>query len=199
MRRIIRGLDVVIRRLKGVYEFSAETNCLLRLRLTSASHELRLPDVEIPAGSSVLELHLWNERVPPMPEKGPDLAWALKVQRMSIASFQAVAAHIRNDRQLANVKAIGGPTAMLTPGDPSGGESLMRRLGFVIFPYVNPLGRFGEFWENLYTWMLIWTFNAPSARHRQVLRMRRSEIWMSVEEFLRRYGPSHQPHVLIRA
>lgn len=63
----------------------------------------------------------------------------------------------------------------------------MRRLGFMVLPYHSPLGRFGEFWENFYTWMIIWAFNAASLRHRHLHRLRRSEVWMSVDEFLRRY------------
>lgn len=182
----------MLRRIYGVYEFSDSTDCLLRLRLTRVSHNLSLQDGKIATGSPVAEMHMWNEHVPAMPENGPDLAWALKMQRMSIASFQKLAAYIRKNQPSMNVKAIGGPTAMLIPGDPSGGESLMRRLGFSVFPYFNPLGRFGEFWENFYTWMLIWTFNATSARLHPILRLRRSEIWMSTNEFLRRYDVENQ-------
>jgi hypothetical protein len=57
-----------------------------------------------------------------------------------------------------------------------------------VFPYRGPLARFGEFWENLYTWGLMWTFNAASLRHRSLLRLRRAEVWMSAAELLARYG-----------
>lgn len=188
MRFFVRGIDRLFRLLQGVYEFSTSPTCLLRLRHTQVPHSLVLPDGEIPAGALVVELHMWNEHMPPFSDKGPDFAWALKVQRMSISSFRAVAAHLRGHPRIQEIKAIGGATAMLLPDIPSGGVSLMRRLGFTVFPYHNPLGKFGEFWENFYTWLLIWTFNAASTRHRSPLLLRRSEIWMSTDEFLRRYA-----------
>ncbi|MEX1246909.1 MAG: hypothetical protein WEA61_00375 [Anaerolineales bacterium] len=178
----------MLRRIYGVYEFTESPRCLLRLRLTGAAHALPLPDGEIAAGAAVVEMHMWNEHMPRIPSEGADFAWAKRMQRMSIESFRTAAAHIQNDPRLRKVKAIGGPTAMLTPDDPAGAESLMRRLGFTILPYHSPLGRFGEFWENFYTWLLIWTFNAASTRQQRLLRLRRSEIWMSISEFVRRYG-----------
>ncbi len=136
---------------------------------------------------------MWNEHVPRIPDVGPNFAWARKIQRMAIFSFKEAAAYIQNEPKIKENKAIGGPSAIFTWGIQSGGESLMRRLGFTILPYRNPLGRFGEFWENFYTWLLIWTFNAPSSRQRKLWLMKRSEIWMSASEFLRRYGYPSNP------
>ncbi len=187
MRSLIRALDRLLRSIYGVYEFSAAPDCLLRLRLTRAPHVLPLSGGEIKPGAPVVELHLWNEHVPIIPAEGPDFAWALKIYRMLNQSLQAAASHLQNEPRLSGVEAIGGPNATILPGQPSGGESLMQRLGFTVHPYNNRLGRFGEFWENFYTWMLIWTFNPASLQHRRLFRMRRSEIWMSKKEFLRRY------------
>jgi len=65
---------------------------------------------------------------------------------------------------------------------------MLQRLGFTVIPYHRSLGAFGEFWENFYTWMLMWTYNPGSLRYRGLWGLRRAEIWMSAEEFLRRYG-----------
>lgn len=200
MRALIRGLDRLLRCIYDVHEFCAAPNCLFRLRMSRAPHVLPLPDGEVGAGAPVVELHLWNEHLPRIPDEGPDIAWARRMHRMLIDSFQAVAAHIRHDPRSLNAQAVGGVTVMLVPGDPSGGESLMRGLGFTVLPHHSPLGRFGEFWENFYTWMLIWTFNTASLRQRRLLRLRRSEVWMSAEEFLRRYerasGVKHPERVI---
>jgi len=83
---------------------------------------------------------------------------------------------------------VGGATVLFAAGDASSGERLFQRLGFSTFPYRNPLGRFGEFWENLYTWALMWTFNAGSLKKRHLLQLQRTEVWMSTGEFLVRYG-----------
>ncbi len=187
MRALIRTFDGLLRRAYGVFEFCDDPNCVLRLRVTRASHTLSLQGNVLPAGTPVLELHLWNEHIPPIPPEGPDLAWAIRSRRMLIDSLRAVAHQIRYDPRLAGVQAIRGVTVLLPPGDGSGGRGLMKRLGFVVFPYCSPLGRFGEFWENLYSWGIMWAFNEVSLRHRQLIRLRRTEVWMSVNEFLRRY------------
>jgi hypothetical protein len=61
-------------------------------------------------------------------------------------------------------------------------------LGFTVLPYHNPLGRFGEFWENFYTWWIMWTYNQASLRHRRLFRLVRAEVWMTMAELLSRYG-----------
>jgi hypothetical protein len=62
------------------------------------------------------------------------------------------------------------------------------RLGFVVRPCRNRLGRFGEFWENFYTWFLMWTFNPASLRGRSLPGLRRMEMWMAAEDFMQRFG-----------
>lgn len=63
----------------------------------------------------------------------------------------------------------------------------MQRLGFSIMPYHKPLGRFGEFCENFYSWGLMWTFNPPSWRRRELFNLRRTGVWMSREDFVGRF------------
>lgn len=188
LRLFVRELDHWLRALQGVYEFSTDPQCLLRLSVERAPHILRLPDGEIEKGAPTVDLHLWNEHIPRIPAAGPDFGWALRVHRMLKGSLKAVATELQSDPRLAGVKAIGGANALILPGNPGGGEGLMKRLGFMVTPYRHPLGRFGEFWENSYSWLLMWTFNAASLRGRSLLALRRSETWMSRVEFLRRYG-----------
>ena len=192
MRSLVRGFDRFLRWALGVYEFCDDPDCLLRVRLTAAAHAVALPDRDVPAGAPILELHLWNERIPPLPPAGPDLAWAVKTQRMLMASFRALAGQMRRDRRLAGVQAVGGATVLCFTGDDSGGVKLFERLGFTVCPYHSPLGRFGEFWENFYTWAIMWAFNEATLRRRRLLRLRRSEIWMTTAEFLRRYGENRR-------
>ncbi len=184
MRALIRHFDQLLRRALGVFEYCDDPEGLLRIRITTAAHQVLLPHDTIPAGTPVLELHLWNEHIPPLPPHGPDLAWAARSTRMLMASFRKLARQMKADPRLAALQAVGGVTVLVSLG----GEGLFRRLGFTIHPYRNPLGRFGEFWENLYTWAIMWTFNQVSLRQRYLMRLRRSEIWMSREEFLQRYG-----------
>jgi len=189
MRALIRNFDSLLRRALGVFEFCDERECLFRLQLARASHDLCLSDdAEVRMGERVLMLHLWNEHVPPMGPAAPDLAWAVSVHRMLIHSLHRVAHWLAGQGALADVRAIGSVTVLILPGGNRGSMPLMRRLGFDVLPYRNPLGRFGEFWENLYTWGLMWTFNEASLRHRSLLRLRRAEMWMPADKFVQRYG-----------
>lgn len=188
MRGLIRRFDAFLRRAYGVFEFYDHPDCLFRLRVMRLTHDLDLGDRQVKAGAKVLELHFWNEHIPTIPPQGPTLTWAVRMQRMAIASLQAVARLILDDGELADVQAVGGMTVLVGPHTDRAAEKLFRRLGFVILPYHRPLGAFGEFWENLFTWAIMWAYNAATLRHRHLLKLRRSEVWMPIEEFLRRYG-----------
>jgi len=88
---------------------------------------------------------------------------------------------------------VGAATVLVPFGDPSGARSLLTFLGFCLMPAHNPLRRFGEFWENFCTWILMWAFNVASLHSKHLLRMRRIEAWIPFDEFLRRYGLDAQP------
>jgi hypothetical protein len=109
-----------------------------------------------------------------------------------LGSYRAAARWLADQPRMADVRAVGGVTALIAPDGGGGSVRLMQRLGFEVLPYRNPLGRFGEFWENLYTWWLMWAYNAASLRHRRLLRLRRTEFWMSARAFLERYGREHR-------
>ncbi len=129
-----------------------------------------------------------NERVLPLPAEGASLVWAVRMQRLFAGSLRLLARQMQDDPRLAGVIAIGGVTALLAPADHPGGVRLMEHLGFTVEPYRSLLGRFGEFWENFYTWWIMWTFNAASLRGRRLVRLQRAEIWMSREKLLDKYG-----------
>lgn len=187
MRWLIRRLDALARRACGVFVFCEDRECLLRLQVRGAPHTLHFPVEVVRAGEPVLMLHLWNEHIPPMPPAGPDLAWATRALRLLIHSLRAVSREMRKDPRLAGVRAVGGVTAVISPSEASGGAQLMKRLGFTVIPYHRPLGRFGEFWENFFSWGLMWTFNRPSWRRRKLFDLRRTEVWMSREDSVDRF------------
>jgi hypothetical protein len=187
LRALIRTFDTRLRRALGVFEFCQEPECLLRLQLAKARYNLCLPDMTIHAGEPVLLLHLWNERLPRIPAQGPDLGWARPMQRRFIYSMGLVAGYIQQSLKLVNVCAVGGVTVLAGPGN-DGGRQMLQRLGFTVVPYHRRLGAFGEFWENFYTWLLMWAYNPGSLRYKHLWGLRREEMWISVEALLRRYG-----------
>lgn len=188
MKHLIRVFDRFLRWAFGVFEFCGGPDCLLRVRHTTLAHPVTLAGETFEAGAAVVELHLWNEHLPPLPADGPTLAWAVRTQRRLRESFRALARQLPDDPRLADAQLIGGVTVLPLAGAHAGGVKLFEQLSFTILPYRNPLGRFGEFWENLYTWGVMWAFNAPTLAGRGLLRLRRSEIWMTRATLLRHYG-----------
>lgn len=189
MRALVRAFDRFLCRATGVFEFCDDPECLVRLQWARAPHDLVLSEgTRVRAGAPVLMLHLWNEHLPHPGADGPDLRWAAGVRRMLTRSFRQVARWLAEQPDGHRVEAIGGITVLAVSAD-GRPTPLIRHLGFDVFPYRRALGRFGEFWENFYTWAIMWTFNPVSLRGRSLLRLRRAEIWMSREAFLHRYGP----------
>jgi len=192
MRIIIRQFDSLVRWANGVFEFCDDPEGLLRLQVAHARHALDLSDgTHVCTGERVLLLHLWNEHVPPLRPGGSDLAWAAQLGRRLVQSMHAAGRWLAGQPHLADVRAVGGVTVLIALGDERGSWRWMRRLGFDVFPYEGRLGRFGEFWENLYTWGLMWTFNGASLRQRSLLGLRRAEFWMPAGRFVRDYGAEY--------
>jgi hypothetical protein len=158
---------------------------MFRLQFTRAPHLIRLPDGDVPHGAPVLGLHFWNEHMPQIPEEGAITAFAVRGVRMLRDSFRQMAYTVRDHPDMADIRAIGGSGILIYPGAGPGAENLLRRLGFTIFPYRHPLGAFGEFWENLYTWALVWTYNKVTLERRRLLGLKRFELWMSPKTLVR--------------
>ena len=187
MRSLVRSVDRVLRRSMGVFEFCSDPECILRLEFRPAPHVLHLSTGEVPEGALTLVPHLWNERVPEMGPSGADLAWAVRMGRLYRESLGRAAHWLVTQPEVEAVRALGGATALLLLGE--GSLRSLQRLGYEVFPYRHSLGRFGEFWQNLYTWMLMWTYNPASVRGKSLVGMRRAEGWIPIKEFLDRYGP----------
>lgn len=189
MRALIRWFDRFLRRAFGVFEFTDDPECIFRLQRTNARHDITLSDgTVVSKGDPVLGLHFWNEHLPPIGPEGSDLAWGVRTARMMVSSLRAIVAWVRDHPELADRQIIGGATVLIESGATGGSARLIRRLGFDIFPFKNVLGRFGEVWENLYTWWLMWAYNKASLRRKRLLRIRRTEIWMRIDRLVAQFG-----------
>ena len=188
MRALIRRFDAFLAGQYGLFNFTDDPDCLLRLQNAVAPHRIFLSGQVVEPGEPGLLIHFWSEHLPAASAAGPDLAWAKTIQRAFVESLRAVSNYVQEEPRLADIRAVGGVTILMFAGNRRSGARFMERLGFTVMPYTNPLGRFGEFWENFYTWVLIWTYNPGSLRSRKLFQMRRSEIWITAKEFLARFG-----------
>ena len=186
-RFFLRKLDDLLRRSINVFEFNHNPDCLLRLQLTPAWHSLHLPNLTLETGDPVLLIHLWNERLPPFSPENSDLSWARCILHRFKYSLYLVADYLLENPQLSEVRAVGGETIILTAGLHAAGLHFVQSLGFTVIPYSSRLGFFGEFWENFYSWLLIWAYNPASLPRRSIFSLHRSEMWMSRDDFIRRF------------
>lgn len=190
MRAAVRSIDSLLRKSQGIFEFTNDPECILRIQLKHNSHTVNIGNERILKGEPVLAVHAWNERLPKLPTEGANLEWALRLRRQVINSFRGVAKMMMQDSKYSQVRAVCGESALFSFTNHTGGTRLMQHLGFTVLPYHRPFGRFGEFWENLFAWWLMWTYNDASLHSRELLRLQRTEIWMIADEFIRRYGES---------
>lgn len=212
LKAAIIGLDTILSRIYGIYEYSQAPGCIARLAVGRASRAIILADgTEVAKGDPVGELHLWNKRMPPMPAGGPDLAWALGFQRSLRRSLEELAAYAAgNPAKLRGVRAFHGVGVFMAD---TSFRALATRLGFEVVearsgkaarpgaglasgPGGRPAGgvaerlwrRFAAFWENGFHLALMWAYNPPSVKAKAMSGLGRTEIWMSVDKLLTRYA-----------
>lgn len=191
LRAMVLSLERLLRRLGGVQEFTQDEECILRIALTACKKDLELSDgTQVRVGDNICELHLWNEHIPPMPLEGPDLRWGVRFYRLAVKSLRSLAACIVADEP-QDIVALGGQMAFLEKDDSPVLASVVAQLGFDIVNLTAQAGRWGRFahfWENIFSWALMWTFNPGSLRGKRLLRLQRYRLWMSRRTLLQRYG-----------
>ena len=196
VRSLIYGLDALLRRSQGVFEFTDDPACILRISLARANSNQVLADgTRIEPGDLLVNIHLWNERLPRMPREGADLAWAQRMYRQFILSLRLLAKYIASNPGPAAARAIYGEPGLFTTGSLDAGLGALTRLGFEIQrprAAAGPWQRFAEFWQNLYSYALLWTFNPGSLWSRTFWGLERCQIWMSRATLERLYGPGPQ-------
>ena len=188
LRSIIRRFDDWLSHVEDVEPFTDDSQCIMRIQIGQIHHGIAFSDQMIRSDSRALFIHFWNERMPVIPDTGPDLAYGLKFQRLIVYSMKLIAKHIQSNPSLDDIQVVGGITTFISREQADGGRALFQHLGFMIFPYHRTLGAFGEFWENFYGWWLMWTYNPVSAQYRKMLEMQHTEFWMTRKIFLDRFG-----------
>lgn len=188
IRAVVRNFDTWLSRQYHVEIYTQDPQCVFRIQHGLVPQRLMLPDCTIARGSQALMIHWWNERTLLIPPEGPSVSWALDTCRRMRYSLRLMAQYMEANTQCNEIRAVGGITAHVVLGKAGGGKGMLEHLGVVVMPYHRPLGAFGEFWENFYTWWLMWTFNPASTRRRSMFNLQRTEFWMSRHAFTERYG-----------
>lgn len=185
----VAWIDAILRSYYGIYEFTDDPACVLRVGLSEARAPVSLCDgTRIRIGEPVGTLHFWNEHMPRYSERGPDLGWACAVRDRVMYSLRAFTEYIEGEPGWREVRAIRTETALPARLGASQIRRVFQRYGFERVPTHPSLGaRLHGLGECVVLWGLTRAFN-PAALPRQPFLRDRHEMWISRATLLLRYA-----------
>jgi hypothetical protein len=183
---VIGSLDAVLRSCYGIYEFTDDPDCVLRVGLSLAREPATLMDgTVVNVGDPIGSLHFWNEHLPRYSDAGPELRWAAEMRRRVVRSLIALAAHIEENPDWDGVTAFRGYAAFSSRLGILQLYRVTRRLGFEWVPggpsTVRSLA-------GSITGYGLTLANNPAALARQAFYRQTHEIWISRSTLLALYG-----------
>ena len=184
LRVFILAVDRLLRRYYGIREFSDTEDNLLRISTSIAEQRVILGDgTEILPGDAVIDLHLWNERIPGLGPFRSGLGWGSRVKQRIERSLAVLAAYVEATPSLMPCRAIRADAVFPTRRR---SETLLRiaaRLGFDGPGTLRP----ADPGHTLLAIALGWVCHPGSPLLRQRLRAARYSLWMSRRALRERY------------
>jgi hypothetical protein len=182
----IRGTELLLRRVYGVREFTDDGDCIFRIAVRAAPDDLTLADgARVRRGDAILELHLWNEQLPQIPEQGAGIAWGAMTDRRARHSFGLLADHLAANPHLV---AVRGEVAFGCKMDQRQCIRFARRFGFeIIASEATRLRQMRYRLDNFWFLSMTWVFN-PHGLKGKPLHRERYCIWASRATIGRLWG-----------
>jgi hypothetical protein len=190
VRRAVLGLDRWLQHYLGVHEYTTDSSCLFRIQRAKAQANVALSDgTKIRVGEPILNLHLWNEHVPPIGDQGATVAWARQLSRAIAISLNELAEHLSARPDLRDIVAL---RADMRLGTADRSEQLARisaRYGFAIAlsGEGSGSGRLHDVGESALIFMLVLVTNPASLRF-NTLRRDHKVVYLSRVALERKYG-----------
>jgi len=190
------GLDRWLRQRQGVSEFTDNPHCLFRIQQAQMETAVVLADgSRVEAGDGVLNLHLWNEHIPPIGTGGATLHWARALARGIDLSLRELALHLRWTRALDGVVALRADMRLGTPDQSAQLARIAARYGFApTCAGEDDLGSRSrladkpmDLAENVFIMLLILAAN-PAALRSPVLRRNHTLVYLSRLALQKRYA-----------
>lgn len=179
----IFAMDAVLRRWYGVHVYSTADNVLLRIALTKSSARVVLEDgTLIMPGDPVIDLHIWNERVPALGLPEHSLVWACRVKNRIQASLRQLAHQLNDSTELHGYVAVHAEAIALTARSARRFARLAARFGLVQSTPAQP----ADWGRGMLSLLLRWACNPGGAAKRR-LRPVRQEFWISTTQLRLRY------------
>ena len=188
LRRLVRLADAALRQIGGVSEFEAADDGLLRIAGGHAEHDFVFRDgTHVRQGQAVIDLHFWNEHLPPFPYGGPELGWKKRVRQQLMASLHRLAFRITGNTRLQRAQALRMTISIPILGQQSLLARLLISTGFEAGEMASRKSAILRFLDNIWAWLLTWTYN-PRALAGWRFNRTRAEFWMSCARCLALYG-----------
>ena len=185
------SLDRWLRRWHGVYEFTTHRECLFRAERCLAEESLLLSDgMRVRRGDPLIRIHLWNEHMPAMGQRGPTVAWARRVSRAIETSLRELARHVAQCSDLNPVVAVCADMRLATAKQSAQLTRIVAHYGFEA-GQDSRVGRPGPLrlmGENILMGLLVLATN-PIAFRATILRRGHARIIISRAKLLRLYRP----------
>lgn len=184
----VYGLDRWLRQRQGVSEFTDDPDCLFRIQPAKLDSDVVLGDGTcLLRGAAIVNLHLWNEHMPPIGPGGATMKWGRVLARRLDMSLRQLSAHLRRTPSLREVAAL---RADMRLGDSRRCPQLTRIVGYCGFePAVGlaePHGAMQRVAENAYIMLLVLASN-PGALRAQILRRDHALVYLSRSALEERY------------
>ena len=149
--RGVRRLDGYLRRRQGIFEFTDDARCVLRLSIA------RGDDGE-PRG----ELHLWNEQLPAR----TSLGWAFALRRRLARSLRLLAEFVAHDAAFADLHVFEAELSLRSAYSLARLDAVARHFGF------RATARPGRLRDHLHARLLRLAFPGPAERLGRLQRVR---------------------------
>jgi hypothetical protein len=186
----VRAIDLALQRHYRLFLFSDNPACVLRVAPTVNAHVVTLRDGTLVARDEpILEVHLWNERLPILPRDGATLAWGVDFALRLQYSLRLLADYLAREPRFIHIRALHAELGFLEVDQFPEMHTLVERLGFEFVVGDAPGWRVWRytFWQNVFSWWLMWTFNPVSLEGKHFAKMGRGELWLSRATLIHRY------------
>lgn len=182
-------IDAVLRCWYGVRPYSYAESALLRVAGTKADTAVSLGDgTFILPGDPVLDLHVWNERLPTLGLPGRDLAWACRVKNRVRGSLRELAWRLECDPALGRYVAVRAKVIVLSRSSAQKFARIALRFGLVPTKSERPAG-----WgHGMLILLLSWACDSRRTSRGRYQPIHR-EYWISVMELRSRYPRTALP------
>lgn len=185
------ALDKWLQRRQGVIEYSTHPQCVFRMQVGRSQRQLLLRDgTVLRRGQRITHLHLWNERIPPIPAAGATIRWARQMQHGMALSLRELASYLALRPEFADVVAICADVPCGTQSQAHQLSAIMAHYGFETIPADEPapLGeRLNRFGDNILISLMVLARNSVALRA-DTLRRVRVPIYLSRRGLAERFG-----------